>query len=359
MGSDWPLHAPTLVTPERSAWEAFVTTHPRGHLLQQPNWATLKAIAGWRTQRVAVAANGQLIAGAQIIFRGRFGFTMAYVPRGPLFTGQPEVDELLLAALLQVARRNRAVFLRLEPNVCVDEAHAPPLAHWLSQQRFLPTEPLQPRSTIHLDLTPSPDQLFAACSKGHRADIRRAERQGVTVRVGTTEADLDRFFAIMQATSSRAGFAIHSADYYRRAWALFAPRSRLLLAEHATSTIAAHLVFAGPHHGLYLYSGANDAGLRSGANHLLEWHALQWARTLGCHTYDFWGIPDALGRAATVPDDATRTALESEAQHDPLMGVYRFKKGFGGHVVRYLPAYDRILMPPLYALWLKSGKRGA
>ncbi|NJO06173.1 MAG: hypothetical protein HC876_11995 [Chloroflexaceae bacterium] len=67
------------------------------------------------------------------------------------------------------------------------------------------------------------------------------------------------------------------------------------------------------------------------------------------------GIPDALGRAAMLPDTpnttVAREAMEAMAQKDPLIGVYRFKKGFGGQVVRYLPAYDYVYLPPLYTLW--------
>ena len=35
--------------------------------------------------------------------------------------------------------------------------------------------------------------------------------------------------------------------------------------------------------------------------------------------------------------------------------IRNFKKGFGGDVVRYLPAYDRVFIPPLYRLWLRRG----
>jgi len=94
-----------------------------------------------------------------------------------------------------------------------------------------------------------------------------------------------------------------------------------------------------------------DEGLKTGANHLLEWHALQWAKEQGCQTYDLWGIPDALGKAALATSENERLALEAEAQNDPLIGVYRFKKGFGGQIVRYLPAYDHVFLWPLYALW--------
>ncbi len=347
-----------VATPSAADWDAFVSQHPAGHLLQFSPWATLKSQSGWRSQRVAVLGypcdttdlHPQILAGAQVLLHHRFGVSAAYVPRGPLLSGDSAVDDLLLKALHRLAQRHRAVFLRLEPNRLEDDEHAATLHSWLLLRGFQPVETIQPRSTIHLDLTPPVEQIFASFSKGHRADIRRAERLGVNVRIGT-EADIGAFYAIMQATSARAAFGIHAEAYYRSAWCLFQPGSLLLLAEHEGQVCAGHLVFADGRAGLYLYSGATEAGLKTGANHLLEWHAIRWARAQGCTTYDLWGIPDALGRAAAAASADERAALEAMAQQDALNGVYRFKKGFGGKVVRYLPAYDRVYLPPLYALW--------
>jgi lipid II:glycine glycyltransferase (peptidoglycan interpeptide bridge formation enzyme) len=215
---------------------------------------------------------------------------------------------------------------------------------------FRPAPPIQPRSTIHLPLSAPLNQVFASFRKGHRADIRRAERNGVTVRYGES-SDIDTFYAILQETGERAHFGIHTLEYYRQAWSLFRTNSQLLLSIHNGRATAAHMVFSDGKTGFYLYSGATEQGLQAGANHLLQWHAIQWAHERGCTTYDFWGIPDALGRAATASDSNEHAALEAAAQNDPLVGVYRFKKGFGGHIVRYLPAYDQVYIPPLYALW--------
>lgn len=342
-----------LIEPEVAAWDRFVAEHRQGSLLQQSAWGELKAGAGWRARRLAVAgADGRLLAGALLLLRSRYGLSVAYTPRGPLLTGEPAVDQLLLAGLARVARGARAIFLRLEPNMTEGAPGADAAHTWLMLQGLRPAPTIQPRSSIHVDLTRAEAAILATCSKGHRADIRRAERGGVQVRVGG-EADLGAFYTIMRATGERAGFGIHDEAYYRAAWRLFQPRSRLLLAELDGRAVAAQLVFADAHCGRYLYSGADEAGLRAGANHLLAWHAMGWARELGCMAYDLWGIPDALGRAAAAPDEASRGALEAEAQADPLIGVYRFKKGFGGTVVRYLPAYDRVLLPPLYGLALR------
>jgi lipid II:glycine glycyltransferase (peptidoglycan interpeptide bridge formation enzyme) len=339
-----------LIEPDDERWDSFVAAHPQGSLLQQRGWGELKAGFGWRARRLAVLGDdGRLLAGTLLLLRSRYGLSVAYTPRGPLFSGEPAVDSLLLGGVQRAARRARAVFLRLEPNLLEGDPRADELHTWLLLQGLQPAPTIQPRSSIHVDLAAPEAALLAACTKGHRADIRRAERGGVQVRVGE-ERDLAAFHGIMRATGERAGFGVHSEAYYRAAWRIFQPRGRLLLAELDGGLVAAHLVFADARAGLYLYSGAGEAGMKAGANHLLEWHALRWAKELGCERYDLWGVPDALGRAAAAPDEAARAALEAEAQADPLVGVYRFKKGFGGRVVRYLPAYDRVLMAALYPL---------
>jgi lipid II:glycine glycyltransferase (peptidoglycan interpeptide bridge formation enzyme) len=78
-------------------------------------------------------------------------------------------------------------------------------------------------------------------------------------------------------------------------------------------------------------------------NHLLQWHAIQWARARGCTAYDFWGIPDEIGQDPSA-------ASQAHERSDGLWGVYRFKEGFSGEVVRYLGAYDCVYSSLLYAL---------
>jgi lipid II:glycine glycyltransferase (peptidoglycan interpeptide bridge formation enzyme) len=351
-----PVGSLAVVEPAAADWDAFTSSHPRGHLLQSSGWGALKQHIGWEARRVLVVGPDGPRAGAQVLIRRRFGLSVVYVPRGPLFAGDAQADVVLLAALDRLARRSRAVFLRLEPNLLERDAAAGELHSALLLAEFVPAPPLQPRSTLQLDLAPDADRLLAAMSKGHRADIRRAAREGVVVRAGTSAADLDAFFVLMEQTGTRAGFGIHSRDYYRVAWQQFrgagaAPGALLLLAEREGVALAACLIFGWAGAGLYLYGGSTEEGLKRGANHALQWHAIQWARAAGCRLYDFWGVPDELGQAEDAADEAERARLEAAAKLDPLYGVFRFKKGFGGRVVRYLPAYDRVYMRPLYALW--------
>jgi serine/alanine adding enzyme len=354
-----------IIEPDAGEWDAFTAQHPRGHLLQSSGWGALKQQVGWQTRRVLVVGPDGPQAGAQLLVRPRMGLSAAYVPRGPLFGANRAANALLLAALDRLARSNRAVFLRLEPNVLEDDPQADELHSALLIEGFRPATPLQPHTSLHLDLSPASEQLLIGMSKGHRADIRRAAREGVTVRSGQGAADLAAFYAIMEQTGARADFAIHSRAYYQMAWELFqraadrglASASQLFLAEQNGAPLAACMIFAWAATGLYLYGGSTEAGLKSGANHALQWQAIQWARAQGCRRYDFWGVPDQFGLAALADDADERAQLEEQAKSDPLYGVFRFKKGFGGRVTRYLPAYDRVYMSPLYAVW-QRGVRG-
>jgi serine/alanine adding enzyme len=341
----------TVVTPDPAAWDAFVAAHPDGHLLQSSRWGALKGRFGWKPHLRAVVAGETIQAGALALEKQRLALSALYVPRGPLFSGDPSIDALLLDDLIRLGRRRRAVFVRIEPDITEQDPRAATLHSFLLARALQPTPPIQPRSTIHLDLTPEPERLLAGMSKGHRADIKRALREGVEVREGDPSADLDAFYAIMQATSARAGFAIHSHAYYAAVLELFGDAARLWLAEYRGAPVATAITAVWGAMALYLYSGSTTDGLQCGAQHAIQWCAIQWARARGAARYDFWGIPDAIGQAARTSDPAARARLEAAAQHDPLYGVYRFKKGFGGITTRYLPAYDQVGMPLLYALW--------
>ena len=215
---------------------------------------------------------------------------------------------------------------------------------------------LQPHSTIRLDLSPAEERLLAAFSKGHRADIRRAERDGVVIRVGAPDPDADVLHQMLVATNTRKSFGFHSAAYYRQVLRDFGDAARIEVAELDGKPIAASLVLAFGRHGTYLAAGSNAAGLEHRAAHLLQWHAIRWARERGALTWDLWGIADARGRyeLATAQKSMTDTdlaTLEAAARSDPLDGVYRFKKGWGGEVVRTLPAFDRVFVAPAYWFW--------
>ncbi len=330
-------------SPEPEAWERFVAAHPAGHILQTAAWGTLKAQFGWRAGRVGLLDAGLLVAGAQVLYRrlpAGLG-SLAYVPRGPLVDWCDDTQATaLLAAVERAARRRRALALMIEPEL-------PDEPCWRDRLAGLgfATAPLtvQPPRTIVVDLSGDEATILARMKQKTRYNLRLAERKGVAVRAAG-EADLPAFNALMQATSERDAFGVHSPAYYEAAYRLFVPagRARLLLADVEGEPVAAVMAFAQGSRAWYFYGASGNAHREKMAPYLLQWEAMRWARTLGCTSYDLWGVPDE--------DEATLEASFAKRE-DGLWGVYRFKRGWGGELVRCVGAWDRALAPLRYRVY--------
>jgi len=317
-----------IQNPETKSWDDFIGAHD-GHLLQTSVWGDLKSRFGWSAYRVAVQANGAMSAGAQILFRRLGpGMTLAYVPRGPVVAANDR-DTLtqLYDAIQATARAHGAFALKVEPNWVTPDI-------LLATGDWRPATCFQPHTTIHLDLTRDPETILAQMKPKWRYNIRLAERKGVTVREGAGN-DLPRFYELLKLTSARDEFPIHTLDYYRAAFELLTEPgfARLFIAEYGGEMIAAIFVTAVGREAIYLYGASGNAHRERMPNHALHWHAIQWAKARGCTRYDLWGI------GATAEADPS-TALRSA--QDAGHGLYQFKQGFGGTVVKYAGASDII-----------------
>jgi lipid II:glycine glycyltransferase (peptidoglycan interpeptide bridge formation enzyme) len=183
-----------------------------------------------------------------------------------------------------------------------------------------------------LDLSRSEDEILAAMKQKTRYNIRLAQKKGVRIRVGS-RADLDVLYRLYAETSVRDGFVIRSAEYYRDAWGSFvdAGLAQPFIAEAEGEPVSALILFKFARTAWYMYGMSRDAHREKMPNHLLQWEAMRWAKAQGCEMYDFWGAPDKF------------------VESDPMWGVWKFKEGFGGQVVRHIGAWDYAPSPLLYA----------
>jgi lipid II:glycine glycyltransferase (peptidoglycan interpeptide bridge formation enzyme) len=256
----------------------------------------------------------------------------------------------LFDGLDALCRAHHAFALKLEPDIEeTQDAGCKMQDILVTRLSSLVTQSVQPCRTILLDLTKTEDEILAVMHQKTRYNIRLAARKGVVVRQGTAD-DLAAFYRLTQVTGARDGFGVHSADYYRAAFELFVPHgwARLFVAEvHETSIdptpVAAIMVFAFGNKAWYMYGASGDEHRERMPNHALQWEAIRWAKSKGCVTYDLWGVPDE--------DEATLEAQYLE-RNEGLWGVYRFKRGFGGRLVRYIGAFDRVYSPLLYRAFL-------
>ncbi|MGQ9500997.1 MAG: lipid II:glycine glycyltransferase FemX [Anaerolineae bacterium] len=330
---------------DRAVWQDFVARHPAGHLLQSWAWGELKSRFGWHAVRIAITdETGTLYAGAQVLLRPLpGGRALAYVPKGPLVDWQdlPQTRSLL-NEIHQLCHIWRCIFLKIEPPVEDDTVmHMAIARHGFRDQ--VPT--VQPPRTILIDLDTSEEAILAAMKQKTRYNIRLAARKGVTVYEGCAE-QMPVFYQLLEDTSRRDRFAIHHFEYYRTAYELFAPHdAALLLAEIEGEVVAGLMVFVHRTMAYYLFGASSNRYREYMPTYLLQWEAMRWARARGCAAYDLWGIPDA-------EEETLENNLASANRcTGGLWGVYRFKRGFGGRIVRSAGAFDYVYSPMLYRLY--------
>ncbi len=349
-----------LTQPPEDWGELLQDLDPHPSFLQTAAWARVKAPWGWQARYLCWHSRGGPQAAALVLVRTLGpGVGMAYLPHGPVVrAGAEALWPQVLDDLRALARREAWLYLKADLNLPLafgepgPEERRHPLGErvqaMLRAGGWRPsTEWVQFPNTLWLDLTPDETTLLARMKQKTRYNIRLAARKGVQVHTVEPEG-FPRLYEMYAVTARRDGFPIRSRAYYLHLWRT--------LSEAGMLTAFEARVEGEPVAGLVLVHFAKTAWYVHGMslrkhrekmpNYALQWAAIRRAKALGCTRYDFWGAPFSF------------------SPNDPMWGVYRFKKGFGGQVVRTLGPWDwppkpwryRVYMG-LRRLWLRLRRR--
>lgn len=330
----------------RAEWNDFIAKEPAFGLLQSWEWGEFKEKLGWKAFRIAIEQKGEIIAGAQLLIKSFIPglASFAYIPRGPVGNWlNPEIAPRLFSEIHRVALRYKAIFLKIEPPLINDRG----IDRILRRFNFRSSASTnQPRATIILDLKMDLNDILIQMRKKTRQYISAAGREGISIRVGTSE-DLAAFYRMIRATSQREHFPSRVRSYYELEWQTFAAseQSILLIANYRDQPIAVRTAHFLGKHAAEFHAASAYGFPRLHPNYLLVWEAIKWAKQKGCLTYDLWGIPDEIGQINYEGND-----LPISNRTDGLWGVYRFKSGFSKNVVYYIGAYDFVYNFPFYKL---------
>ncbi|MBU0687494.1 MAG: peptidoglycan bridge formation glycyltransferase FemA/FemB family protein [Candidatus Margulisbacteria bacterium] len=339
---------------EKDVWNEFVAAHPESPVLQSFEWGNVKAHYGWKPIRLGVLSDGRLIAGASILKRELplIKRSIFYAPRGPVvdFRDQ-EAFDLLIKAIKFKAEKHKAILFKMDPDLSEKDVGSV-LA--IKQAGFdFVRQQVQPRTTFIIDLRKDLNEIMMSFDEKTRYNVRLAEKRGVKIVEDPSEDGVNAFYRIFQETARRDIFMIHPLSYYQkvRKELIEAGMGGIFFAYYNDQPVAAVFVFAFGGRVWYMYGASLSKYRNVMPNHALHWYVINWAKERGYKSYDLWGVP-----SNPTPDH-------------PLFGVYRFKKGFGGKLVKNVGMCDLPLNSFLYhafdrgvSLWknvrslLKKGK---
>lgn len=351
---------PFTGTPQ--AWNELIASLPHPHLLQTWEWSQGKVKHGWQAMPfVWQEPQGKPVAAAMLLKRrfpiGAFAgkLCVLYVPKGPLLDWNDILlRDRILDDLQAFTKRLGAIFIKMDPDVvlgkgipgdrdAVENDDGKQVRFELMRRKWrFSQDQIQFRNTVLIDLSPSEDELLERMKQKTRYNVRLAQKKGVTVRIGTTD-DLPQLYRMYAETSVRDNFLIREEGYYQTVWRNFMgnpfssdglqPFSEPLIAEVNGQAVAAVSLFFFAGQAIYLFGMSRDDQREKMPNHLLQWEAMRRAKALGCKIYNLWGAPNEF------------------VESDELWGVFRFKEGLGGYVLRTLGAWDFTPIPLLYKMY--------
>jgi lipid II:glycine glycyltransferase (peptidoglycan interpeptide bridge formation enzyme) len=322
---DVTLHTDSGVDAE---WDAFVAATPGGSHVQTSRWAEVKAVQEWSGERVIARVAGRIVGGCQLLLRRTGPVTMAYAPRAPLLGVEAEdLFPALLEGIRELTAQHRLSYVKVQPPPGRED-----VADRLVGEGFVESDlEAAPIATTLVDLAAEPAAILAGMRSGTRANVRKAQRKGVTVRTAGID-EIDRFGALVQATSVRQRFAPYPIPYYRRMLELFGDdgQATLLFAEHQGRVLSGLLVLGWNDTATYKMGAWSGEPGPVHPNELAHWTAMCWAREHGYRWYDLEGLPVALAQSLA----------RGEPWPDGERGTAWFKLGFGGAICLFPGAYD-------------------
>lgn len=302
---------------DKDLWDDYVLDNG-GHPLQLWGWGQVKAGHGWIAERVFAYDDDQIVGAAQVLIRklpAPFR-SIAYIPRGPLVVDGYS-EEFLNALAGLVKRTHHSVALTIEPDLA--EFDIP--KGWLrSQNKILSAE------TILLDLTRTESDLLADMAKKTRQYIRKSAAD-VTIKQVRTRDDIDLCLDLYAQTSKRAGFNMHSRQYYLDVFLQLQDHSPIYIAFHDDTPVAFLWLAISETTAYELYGGMNEIGQELRANYALKWFVMKKVKEWGLERYDFGGLVAG--------------------------GVSTFKQGWSDDTTLFVGTFDKPLSP-LYSVWTKA-----
>lgn len=325
---------------ERATWNTLVAANPGGgEVWSGTDYFIAKQHGGYLPRYVIIERAGHATLAIGVLAKrvpllGEWWHT----PAGPPATNANELRDVV-RALAEFARHNGAFLLKIEPRLGLE---AEPTVRQLGGQpcaRIIPNS-----STVLVDVTGTPEELFARLGKKARNAINRSRRDAIVVsRVDASDEHCRELYQLL-AETAEGRFVLRSAEYYRGFWQQFSSTGagQLFLAHRDGVLVAGAYAIALGDKTTYKDGASLREKIAYGASHALQWDVLCWANERGARVHDLCGAPPA---ART--DDTTH----------PLHGVGQFKRSFSADVTDYVGAFDVPLRPFAYRIWSTVGDR--
>jgi len=333
---------------DKDIWNREILNHPpvvssvEPSFLQSWEWGELQKKLGRHAFRINVSG----LSASAIEQKLPFGQTYLYAPHGPVI-GSATADswENFIEEAGNTGGPKKPVFLRVEP--LAHEFRGEPIQKILKEAGFRQTKPVQPKTTLVIDLRKDEKEILDAMEHDTRYSIRVAEKRGVTVEFTSgkdKEKSFEVFWKIFSETNQRHGLKSYPRPYYEEVAKLDGSTysigsgqasltikgdcsSKIALAKAEGEIVSAAIFVYFGERVFYLFAGSRAGYGKFNAPTYLLWRAIREAKKSGYKYFDFWGISH---------------------ENKNWEKITAFKKSFGGGEITSPGAWDYVFNKPAY-----------
>ena len=316
-------------------------------ILQSWEWGEVKSKFNWKVSRIGFFEGGRLKGISQILEkRLPFGFSLIYVPRGPIIDWNnldlvSKIIDSLRQFFIKNKKSQRWLFLRLEPPA-PKNSELVRIFKDLGFKEYFKT--VQPPSTLLIDLNQSKEELFKKLRRTARNLINRSEREGISLEVligkQIAQNDLKAFYNLYRLTGKRFSFPLRPFKQFTVLLKEMADSEsiRLYITKINGLILAYGIVLVLGDRASYIWGGTGRHKYYSKFfNYGYIWEMLMDLKDSGVKTFDFWGL-----------------GPEEDKNH-PWHGFTLFKQAFNGQRFDYVEAFD-LPMSKFYPLFKLADK---
>jgi lipid II:glycine glycyltransferase (peptidoglycan interpeptide bridge formation enzyme) len=301
--------------------EALEKMH--GHLFQSNLWADFQKAQGRETY--TDTGTGWSWMGA---VRKASGIKYLYLAYGPNLESESKLADAL-GSIENKARELKVDFARMDFPTDISSTK-------LENSGLKHVSDMQATYHMVLDLTPSKEDLWKEVASRTKTYVNTAPKRNLSFEISDNPESLGEFLKIQAMTAKRQGISMYPESYYRALVNTLMPTGhcKIYFAKTPEDVIAGALCVDWGDTRYYLFAATNDELNRKahGAQALMWW-LIEDAKQQGLRAFDYGGV---------VPLDW---------DHHPWIGHTRFKKNYGGEIIKGGGTWDMPINKNKYRLY--------